>query len=53
MSPPSRGGEVTLEVVQIKMGGEGGGLWLGCGKALQWGGDVDVVCACETDGPKV
>lgn len=52
MSPPSRGGEVTLEVVQVKMGEEGGSVWLGCGKALQWGGDIDVVGVCEMGGPK-
>lgn len=34
------------------MGEEGGSMWLGCGKAFQWGGDVDVVGVCEMDGPK-
>jgi len=30
MSSPSRDGAVTLEVVQVKVGEEGGNLWLMC-----------------------
>lgn len=52
VSPPSRDGGVTLEVMQVKMGEEGGNVWLGCGKALLWGGEVGVVGACEMNGPK-
>lgn len=51
LSPPSGDVVVTLEVMQVKMGEEGGNVWLGCGKALLWG-DVGVVGACEMNGPK-
>jgi len=44
VSPPSGGGEVTLEIVQVTMGEQDGSMWLACDKALQWGGDIDVGC---------
>lgn len=52
LSPPSGDVVVTLEVMQVKMGEEGGNVWLGCGKALLWGGHVGVAGACEMNGPK-